>query len=250
MSDGVDRTKPPAVILAAGAGRRLGALAVQYSKPMVPVAGRPLIDWVIERLRSAVGGPLIVVGHRDDAALAVHLEQRHPDVVRVVQSERRGIADALRLALPHVGDRPYLACACDSLFDVADLDRVLKLGMARAGRVVVAVVDMGVDATATRSAVRMDGERVVEIVEKPPSGSAPSGWVAMPLYWLPPQLATYLDAAIPAVGEGYVSTAISGFIRDGGEAVVVPVGGRVEITSADDVAVASRLLGGEAARGS
>ena len=42
-----------AVIAAAGAGTRLGALGTRYSKAMVPIAGRPLIDWVLARLRAA-----------------------------------------------------------------------------------------------------------------------------------------------------------------------------------------------------
>lgn len=236
---------PPAVILAAGAGRRLGQLAQRYTKPMVPVAGRPLIDWVIERLRHAVGGPIVVVAHGDDVALQRFLAVEHQDIEVVLQPTRRGIADALRQALPHLGRHPYLACACDSLFSEDDLRRLVAAGHAAPGQVVLAVADMGPAATTSRSAVRMSGERVVEIVEKPPAGSAPSGLVAMPLYWLPAQLAPHLDAAIPATGEGYVSTAITLFLRAGGVATVVPVQGRLEVTTAADVEAASRILSRE-----
>ena len=42
-----------AMILAAGRGRRLGALTENKPKPMVPLAGRPLIAYTLESLRDA-----------------------------------------------------------------------------------------------------------------------------------------------------------------------------------------------------
>ena len=95
---------------------------------MLPIAGRPLIDWVIERLLQAGMGRVIVVGHPSDRQLATFLAG-HPRIALVLQPQRRGIADALRTALPAVGSQPaYLACACDSLFAVEDIQRVIELG--------------------------------------------------------------------------------------------------------------------------
>src|SRR3989442_7481383 len=111
-----------AVILAAGAGTRVGEVGRRYSKPMVPLDGRPLIDWVLARVRAAGIGRVIVVRHVEDAQLAIFVRAMHRDVEIVTQSERRGIADALRQALPLVAaESGYLACACDSLFEVDDL---------------------------------------------------------------------------------------------------------------------------------
>ena len=90
---------------------------------------------------------------------------------------------------------------------------------------------MGVEATSMRSAVRLDGDRVVGIVEKPAPGSSPSGLVAVPLYWLPREIAPSLDAAIPAEGEGYLSVALSKFAAQGGDVRACRLSGRVEVTS-------------------
>ena len=235
--------RPAAVILAAGAGSRLGELGKRYSKAMLPIAGRPLIDWVVERLQEAGIGRIIVVGHPSDRQLATFLEASHPRIALVLQPQRRGIADALRTALPEVGsERAYLACACDSLFTVEDIKRVIELGTSNQGRAVVGVLEMGVEATPTRSAVRLDGDRVVEIVEKPAPGTSLSGLVAMPLYWLPPEIAPSLDAAIPAEGEGYVSVVLAQFAACGGDVRACRLSGRIEVTSADDVAAASAML--------
>ena len=64
--------RPAAVILAAGAGRRLGGLP----KALYPVAGRPLLDWALERLGAAgIEHTLVVTGFHADA-VERHLDGR------------------------------------------------------------------------------------------------------------------------------------------------------------------------------
>ncbi len=60
-----------AVILAAGAGRRLGELGLLTSKAMVPVLGRPLVRWVIERLYEGGVDAQPLPGHGRDEDFAV-----------------------------------------------------------------------------------------------------------------------------------------------------------------------------------
>jgi len=238
-----DSARSTAVILAAGAGSRLGALGRRHSKPTVPLAGRPLIDWVIGYLRAAGVGHIIVVGHPADARLAAVLRDSHPQITLVHQPERRGIADALCHALPLVADQSaYLACACDSLFKPADIARLIASGQAQTDAAVIGVLEMGVAATASRSAVRLDGNRVVEILEKPAPGSVASGLVALPLYWLPRCVAPHLEAVPPLRGEHYVSRALNTFAQSGGQVRAVTISERVEITTAADVAAAAVWL--------
>jgi dTDP-glucose pyrophosphorylase len=232
-----------AVILAAGAGTRLGELGRRYSKPMVPLNGRPLIDWILGRLQAAGIERVIVVRHVEDVPLTIFLRAEHRRVEIVTQSERCGIADALRQARTLVAAAPaYLACACDSLFAVDDLRRVVECGRRDADAAVVGVLEMGAGATAARSAVRLEGDRVLEIIEKPAPGTVPSGLVAMPLYWLPPAAAVFIEKVAPLGKEAYVSTALNDFIRAGGLVHAVRIRWRVEITTAEDVTRAAAAL--------
>lgn len=230
-------------MLAAGAGSRLGALGRRHSKAMVPVAGRPLIDWVIERLQQGGVERLVVVRHAGDQALARHLAARWPAAASAVQRERLGIADALCQALPLLGDAPgYLACACDSLFAAPDVAAVIAAG--GRGDAVVGVLEMGAAATAARSAVRVEGDRVTAIVEKPAPGTTPASLVAAPLYWLPRAVDRHLAADAAQGGERYVSVALAAFLRAGGTVRAVRLRERLEVTTAADVAALAARLGG------
>jgi NDP-sugar pyrophosphorylase family protein len=60
------------VVLAAGAGRRLAPLTWLRPKPLCPVAGRPLVDLALDRLRPWAGGVAVNLHHGADQ-LDAHL---------------------------------------------------------------------------------------------------------------------------------------------------------------------------------
>jgi len=56
-----------AVILAAGRGKRLEKLTEDKPKPLVPLAGRPLLSRILENLsRSGIKEAIIVIGYRGE----------------------------------------------------------------------------------------------------------------------------------------------------------------------------------------
>ena len=99
-------TDPIGAILAGGAGRRLGA----PSKPMAPLAGRPLISYPAEALGQVC--ETVVVVCKADTHLpslpAVHARWDEPDEPR---HPLTGIIHALERA-----DAPVLVCAADMPF--------------------------------------------------------------------------------------------------------------------------------------
>lgn len=118
------------MILAAGLGERMRPLTEHTPKPLLPVGGRPLIEWQIERLRVA-GFTKLVINH---AHLGRQIEDRLGDGgrlgVHIAWSDEGtpletagGIARALHL----LGDAPFLVCNGDvySEYDYARLLPVL-----------------------------------------------------------------------------------------------------------------------------
>jgi len=232
-----------AVVLAAGAGTRLGPLALRQSKPMIAIAGQPMIGWILSRLRAAGIDRIVVVGHPSDRALAAYLESAGGGVQLVLQPERAGIADAVRRALPVVAKEDgYLACACDSLIAAADIARIAACGRDCRGAAAVGIIDMGAAATVSRSAVVVAHGRVMRIVEKPAPGSIESSVVALPVYWLPTAMRTYIEGVRPIGSERYLTTALSDFIAGGGVVLAVEIGERLEVTTAADIQRVETLL--------
>ena len=87
-----------AVILAAGEGSRLRPLTRSKPKAMIPVANRPIIEYVIDALlENAIRDIVVVVGYRKEHAVR-YLNRRDTPVQVDVQERQLGTADALRAA--------------------------------------------------------------------------------------------------------------------------------------------------------
>lgn len=107
-----------AMVLAAGFGQRMRPLTLAKPKPLVEVAGRPLIDYGYERLRAAGVERAIVNVHY----LAAQIEawaalQRNPPVV--ISDERGEILDTgggVLRALPLLGEEPFFVINSDSFW--------------------------------------------------------------------------------------------------------------------------------------
>jgi MurNAc alpha-1-phosphate uridylyltransferase len=112
---------PDALMLfAAGFGRRMGALTADRPKPLIEVAGRPLIDHALD-LAAAAGLRRIVVNlHYRGEMIAAHLRDR-PGVT--FSRETPDILDTgggLRAALPLLGPGPVFTLNSDAVWTGAN----------------------------------------------------------------------------------------------------------------------------------
>lgn len=111
------------VILAAGKGTRLRPLTEQTPKPLVIVAGKPLLDHIVEALPSAVDELIIVVGYLGDQ-IKDHCGTEYfgKKVTYVTQIEQRGTGHALWLCKDLLHGR-FLFMFADDIHGKADIAR-------------------------------------------------------------------------------------------------------------------------------
>ena len=117
---------PAALILAAGRGERLRPLTDALPKPLLPVGGKPLIVWQVERLAAGGFRDIVVnhshLGHRIEEALGDGA--RHGVRVRYSHETRPlETAGGVVQALPLLGRDPFLVVSGDihTEFDYASL---------------------------------------------------------------------------------------------------------------------------------
>jgi len=122
-----------AMVMAAGLGKRMRPLTATRPKPLVEVAGKPLIDHVFDRLRSA-GVPRAVVNvHYMADALEAHLRARVKDIDVVVSDERKQLMETgggLIQARNMLGDAPFLCINSDNLWIDGPTDSIRALAAA------------------------------------------------------------------------------------------------------------------------
>lgn len=106
-----------AMILAAGLGKRMRPLTASQPKPMVRVAGKPLIDHALDRLAEAGVARAVVNVHYLADALEAHVLARQTPKVTV--SDERALlletGGGMLKALPQLPD-PFFALNADNIW--------------------------------------------------------------------------------------------------------------------------------------
>ncbi|WP_435074256.1 sugar phosphate nucleotidyltransferase [Halorubrum sp. HHNYT27] len=107
-----------AVVLAAGEGRRVRPLTRYQPKPMLRVAGRPILEYPLDALvHSGVEHIVLVVGHgRNRIQNRFENTYRGVDLTYVTQSTQLGSGHALQAAVDHV-DEEFLVVNGDNVID-------------------------------------------------------------------------------------------------------------------------------------
>lgn len=108
-----------AMVLAAGLGTRMRPLTNDRPKALVAVAGRPLIDHVLDRLARAGVKRAVVNVHAFADLLEAHLKRRD-DIEVVISDERARLMETgggVRQARALLGDDPIVICNIDSVWD-------------------------------------------------------------------------------------------------------------------------------------
>ena len=109
-----------AMVLAAGLGERMRPLTLRMPKPLVPLAGRPLLDHVLDRLAAAGVTTAVVNVHYLPEQLEAHLASRNGKPPETLVSDERGVlldtGGGATKALPLLGRGPFFVHNADSVW--------------------------------------------------------------------------------------------------------------------------------------
>ncbi|RMH22914.1 MAG: UDP-N-acetylglucosamine diphosphorylase/glucosamine-1-phosphate N-acetyltransferase [Acidobacteria bacterium] len=237
-----------AVVLAAGKGKRMRS---RRPKPLHEIAGRPLVDRVLELARrSGCERILMVVGHGAETIRA-HVEAAGvgAGVDWVVQGEQRGTGHALAQVAPHLpAAATLLVLSVDvPLVRAASLQRLLALADGAWGAMAVAEPDEAGSLGRVIAGEDATLQRIVEAADAS-AGELATRTVNAGLYALPaPDVFAYLDRLRPdnAQGELYLTDALGLAAADGRRIALLRLADAEEalgINDRRDLARAHRVL--------
>ena len=220
-----------AVIPAAGFGTRMLPAAKAVPKELLPVVGKPVVQYVVEECAAAGAGQVVLVTSRDKPALEAHfhhhdkLEARlrkagkadllagldalidRVTVTPAYQDEALGLGHAVLQAERAVGDEPFLCLLGDTIFSGGDALPAVQLARAydRYGTAVIGLELVPEDRVSRYgivggTAVEPGVLRLDTLVEKPDPAAAPSRYAVAARYVLTPGVFAALRDTPPGKG--------------------------------------------------
>lgn len=148
-----------AVILAAGEGTRLRPLTYQTPKPLLKVAGKPIIQYNLEQLEGLVDEAILVIGYKGDQIKDYFGMQFQGLPIRYVhQKERLGTANAVAQVEPLVTGR-FIVLMGDNIYHRDDIQRCLDYKLA--------ALAMEVDDPSKYGVFIVEDHLIRDVIEKP-----------------------------------------------------------------------------------
>ena len=151
-----------AIVLAAGTGSRLGEITKARTKGMVPVNGKPLIDWLLEFLDLGFFDEVIVVGGFFFEDLRDHIRGKDYPKVRVIENPDylKGNIFTLKRGLAEFSGDSFLITNVDHVYPRMMFDR-MKLALE--GVTAMCDFDRNLGADDMKVKLRGDGRSVSAI---------------------------------------------------------------------------------------
>jgi NDP-sugar pyrophosphorylase family protein len=104
-------------ILAAGAGSRLRAGGFQMAKPLLPIAGVPLIGRLLGTLQPLMLDAIVCIINNQGTSVADYVLRHYPYLpVQFVQQDTASSYESFRVLCTHLRGSPFLVTTVDSVF--------------------------------------------------------------------------------------------------------------------------------------
>ena len=179
-----------AVVLVGGFGTRLRPLTNDLPKQMLPVVRIPMIERVVSALGSfGVTEAVLSLGYRPDAFIDAYPDGMCAGVVLhyAVEPEPLDTAGAVRFAALSAGiDDTFIVVNGDVLTDL-DVTELWNFHKSHGAEGTIALTP--VEDPSRYGVVPIDEDgRVIEFVEKPAPGTAPTNWINAGTYVLEPSV--------------------------------------------------------------
>jgi mannose-1-phosphate guanylyltransferase len=212
-----------ALILAGGEGTRLRPLTYTVPKPVLPLAGRPHVAYVIDWLvRHGVDDVVVSCGHLAEGMRRAVAELEPGVEIRYAEEpDARGTAGAIRFAEDMLGDR-FLVLNGDVLCDL-DLTALIEQHQRTGARATIALYPVA-DPTGYGLIHRHEDGEITEFLEKPSPEQIDTDEINAGAYllersvldYIPPDRAVSIEREVfpELIGDGLYGIRLEGYWVD------------------------------------
>jgi len=187
-----------ALLLAAGEGTRLRPLTERLPKPMIPIAGRPILEHNINFLLRGGIREIAINLHHCPEAVMNHFGDGSGFGVNITYSyepELLGTAGAVK-KLERFFESTFLVIYSDNLIDI-DLNRLLLFHHEHQG-IATIVLHYRDDVSQSGVVTFDEHDRVTQFLEKPQANQAISHWVNAGVLTLETDVLKYIPFSTPS----------------------------------------------------
>lgn len=121
-----------AMVLAAGLGKRMRPITDTMPKPLVPIAGKTLLDWGLDSLAETGVESAIVNVHYLPRQIVDHVAGRRTPRI-IISDESEALLDSaggIVKALPQLGPEPFYIINADTFWIDAGVSNLTRLALA------------------------------------------------------------------------------------------------------------------------
>jgi len=208
MKEYVGDKKMKGLVPAAGMGTRLKPISLAIPKELLMVGDKAVIEHVIDAFKLAgVTDIVIVVGWRKHAILDYFGSGERLDVniTYVVQDERNGLAKAIESGKRSINHDSFAVILGDNFFyPKTFLQDIIKYHREKNSDCTVGVTKMK-DVT-SYGVIKPNGERILDLVEKPKQHEAPSNLACAGIYVFKPEIFDAIKKTTPDKNKEYQLT--------------------------------------------
>ncbi len=188
LSQNLKPQSKKALILAAGRGVNMRPFTYEIPKTLLPVKGKPILEYSIEMLRdNGFNDIYILIGHLGDKIVSHFGDGSRFGVKITYLKERKelGTAAPLRQAKQYLGRAPFLMLYGDVLIDI-NLKDFVEFHRAHNGVGTIAVTSS--DQPHDFGVVKLHGNKIAKFTEKPEKGKRLSHFIDAGLFMLTPEI--------------------------------------------------------------
>lgn len=205
-----------ALILSAGEGTRMRPLTLTKPKTMLPVAGKPIIQYNIEALRDCgIKDILLIVGYKEEIVREYFKDgsDLKVNISYATQKNLDGTANAISYGKDFIEDS-LIVLNGDIILDSGIIGEIIESYNESQPDTLMVIKE--VEDPSAFGVVELDGENIVNIVEKPKKEEAPSNLINTGIYIFNKDIFDKIDKTeVSPRGEYEITDSLELQIKDG-----------------------------------